>query len=267
VVLLHGWTATGALNWAATLDALSEEYRVVALDHRGHGRGIRGPDEFTLEDCADDAVALLDVLRVRTAIFVGYSMGGPIAQLIWRRHAGRVRGLVLCATAADFTTPPAHRPLVEVVEQLQRTVAGVPPWMRRRLARPLVTGLVGDRATRSELLDSMTSHAGHTIHEAGRAIRRFRSTGWIGGIDVPVVVVVTERDLLVPPGRQRRLATSIPDATVITVDAGHLAAFTQPRLVADAVAAACAEIASRSAPPARHRFRRLIMRLLSRRRS
>ena len=87
VVLLHGWTATGSLNWATTMTRLADRFRVVVLDHRGHGQGIRDDDKFTLEDCADDAVALLDVLGVGTAIFVGYSMGGPIAQLIWRRHA------------------------------------------------------------------------------------------------------------------------------------------------------------------------------------
>jgi pimeloyl-ACP methyl ester carboxylesterase len=267
VVLLHGWTATGALNWAATMDALGERYRVVALDHRGHGRGIRGADEFTLEDCADDAVALLDVLGVRTAIFVGYSMGGPIAQLIWRRHRARVSGLVLCATAADFTMPPAHVPFAEVLDQLQqRTTRIMPAWVRRRVAGPLRTGRVSAAAMRSELSDSMSRHAEHTIDVAGRAIRRFRSIDWIGDIDVPVVVVVTERDLIVRPSRQRQLATSIPDARMITVDAGHLAAFTQPGLIADAVATACAEISPRSAPSRRHRFVRSIRRLFSRRR-
>src|SRR2546423_3635580 len=118
VVLLHGWTATGASNWAATITALEERYRVVALDHRGHGRGIRGADPFSLEDCADDVVALLDGLGVRSAIFVGYSMGGPIAQLIWRRHPRFVHGLILLATAADFTSTPGYEPLEDIVEHV-----------------------------------------------------------------------------------------------------------------------------------------------------
>src|SRR5436190_4969189 len=120
VVLLHGWTATGASNWAATIAALEERYRVVALDHRGHGRGIRGTDPFSLEDCADDVVALLDGLGVRSAIFVGYSMGGPIAQLIWRRHRSRVSGLILLATAADFTTTTDREPFMQAVESVWR---------------------------------------------------------------------------------------------------------------------------------------------------
>jgi pimeloyl-ACP methyl ester carboxylesterase len=152
------------------------------------------------------------------------------------------------------------------LEQLQRTTGVVPPWIRRRIARPLMTGLVTDTAMRNGLLDAITSHAEHTIHEARRALRRFRSTGWIGDIDVPVVVIVTRRDRLVRPARQRRLASSIPDASLITVDAGHLAAFTQPGLIADAVVTACAEIASRSVPSTRRRLGRWIVRHLPRRR-
>ncbi|HEX4982878.1 MAG TPA: alpha/beta fold hydrolase, partial [Ilumatobacteraceae bacterium] len=48
VVLLHGWTATGSLNWTRTIAELTEHYRVIALDHRGHGRGIRSDEPFTL---------------------------------------------------------------------------------------------------------------------------------------------------------------------------------------------------------------------------
>jgi 3-oxoadipate enol-lactonase len=164
VVLLHGWTATGSLNWATTMAGLAERYRVVALDHRGHGRGVRGDDAFTLEDCADDVVALMDVLGIRTAIVVGYSMGGPIAQLIWRRHRHRVSGLVLCATAADFTTTPDQRPIVAALDQVQQATGVLPTWVRRRVARPFVAGLVTDLEMRRELLDAMSRHAEDTIH-------------------------------------------------------------------------------------------------------
>jgi pimeloyl-ACP methyl ester carboxylesterase len=178
-----------------------------------------------------------------------------------------VDGLVLCATAADFTTRPDQQPLVGTLDQLQRAGRVMPPWARRRVFRPLVGGLVNDPVKRDELLDAMSTHEQRTIHEAGRAIRRFRSTGWIGEIDVPVVVVVTGRDRLVRPARQRQLARAIPGAHMITVDAGHLAAFTSPDLIADAVAAGCDQIVSRVLlPNRRHRFGRGLRRLFRGRR-
>src|SRR6185295_19726590 len=109
VFLLHGLGATADLNWFPSYPALSARYRVIAMDHRGHGRGIRSRRPFRLEDCADDVVDVADALGVRSFIPVGYSMGGPIAQLVWRRHRSRVDGLVLCATAARFASSPESR--------------------------------------------------------------------------------------------------------------------------------------------------------------
>jgi 3-oxoadipate enol-lactonase len=102
VLLLHGWTASADLNFFPVYAALAESYRVIALDLRGHGRGMRSIEPFTLEDCADDAAALLANLGVRNVIAVGYSMGGPVALLLARRHPGAVVALVLQATALEW---------------------------------------------------------------------------------------------------------------------------------------------------------------------
>jgi pimeloyl-ACP methyl ester carboxylesterase len=120
VLLLHGWTATSALNWYSSFGPLGERYGVVAIDHRGHGHGIRSDEPFTLEDCADDAAALVEALGLGPVIAVGYSMGGPIAQLLWRRHRELVAGLGRAGPAA----PPGHRP-------------GARQPLRRLRARPL----------------------------------------------------------------------------------------------------------------------------------
>ena len=254
VVLLHGLTATGSLNWSSTIAALGARYRVIALDHRGHGHGIRSDDAFTLEDCADDAVALIDALGVSKAIFVGYSMGGPIAQLVWRRHRDRVSGLVLCATAADFTTTPDHWPFVRALEKVRQVTRVIPRSIRLRVAGPILGGLVSDPALRNEVLAAMSGHDERAVLEAELAIRRFQSTTWIGGVDVPVVVITTRRDRIVRPALQRQLAELIPGARTIEIDAAHLAAFTKPDLVANAVLSACDAIARPDAPSPRRRF-------------
>src|SRR5260221_3446600 len=97
VFLLHGWTATADLNWFRSYAALGQRFRVLAIDHRGHGRGLQSWRPFRLEDCADDVAAVCRELGVQSAIPVGYSMGGPVAQLTWKRHRDLVSGLVLCA--------------------------------------------------------------------------------------------------------------------------------------------------------------------------
>ena len=84
--------------------------------------GIRADRAVRLADCADDAVAALDVLGIERAIAVGYSMGGPIAQLVWHRHRDRTAGLVLCATAHRFRGVEPVRDLGPAL--LQRLRAG-----------------------------------------------------------------------------------------------------------------------------------------------
>jgi len=109
LLLLHGLGASGLLNWFPAFGPLSERFRVVAMDLRGHGHGLRSGSRYRLTDCADDAIALMDALEVERCIPVGYSLGGPVAQLMWRHHRDRVDGLVLCATSRNFRGKPHER--------------------------------------------------------------------------------------------------------------------------------------------------------------
>ena len=86
VLLLHGWTASSDLQFFTAYEALAERYSFVGIDHRGHGRGLRSPTPFRLEDAADDAAAVIRELGVAPVVAVGYSMGGPISLHLARRH-------------------------------------------------------------------------------------------------------------------------------------------------------------------------------------
>ena len=124
VVLLHGLGATAAINWPGAPEFLSRNFRVITLDQRGHGRGIRSAWPFRLEDCADDVVRLADVLGVERFVAVGYSMGGPVAMLTRRRHPERVSGLVLCATSARFSDDTSASPMVAAMAASLRMMPG-----------------------------------------------------------------------------------------------------------------------------------------------
>ncbi|MGH9183866.1 MAG: alpha/beta fold hydrolase [Acidimicrobiales bacterium] len=95
MVLLHGWGATADLTWWWLYEPVRRlGCRALAVDHRGHGRGIASEERFSLEGAADVA-ALRAALQVGPAIVCGFSMGGPVALLVWDRHPERVAGLVL----------------------------------------------------------------------------------------------------------------------------------------------------------------------------
>ena len=223
LIMLHGLGATGGLNWAGSQLYLADQFRVVTIDHRGHGRGIRTRD-FRLEDCADDVAACIQALGVDRPIVVGYSMGGPIASLVWRRHPDLVGGLVFCATSRNFRGSPGEKLMFGAMG-----MAGLSPVP---LPRPLVRvcgaalGVVplpnlGPFKDVRWAVEEIAGHDPRSILQAAAAIGRFDSSDWIGGVDVPTSVVVTTSDQVVPPIRQFRLARSIPHARVHCVEGGH----------------------------------------------
>jgi pimeloyl-ACP methyl ester carboxylesterase len=250
VVLLHGLAATGRLNWFTALPALAERFRVIIVDHRGHGRGIRTP-HFRLVDCADDAVAVADHLGIESFIAVGYSMGGPIAKLCWSRHHDRVRGLVLCATANHFLRPEAQGAVSAVFPGMVVAARLMPRFFLDRIIDGMTRGLPeGDR--RDRIRREMEPSDPATVLQAARAVIRFSSRDWAAGIDVPTAVVVTTQDQLVPPRRQYRMAASIPGAKIFEVRADHLACVRAAGEFVPALVAACEYVDARGLPDLHH---------------
>jgi 3-oxoadipate enol-lactonase len=202
VLLLHGWTVSSDLNWYAVYEPLiAAGYRVVAMDHRGHGRGLRSPRPFRLADCADDAAGLIETLELDPVVAVGYSMGGPIAQLLARTHPERVAGIVLCATSTNWGGP-WMRVVWSGMTGL-RLALGLAP----RMTWSVLLGILGTPAAANAWLSGELSRGSSVdIAEAGRELGRYDSRSWIADLDVPAAVVVTARDSAVPPYKQRDLA-------------------------------------------------------------
>jgi 2-succinyl-6-hydroxy-2,4-cyclohexadiene-1-carboxylate synthase len=120
VVLVHGFTGN-TRNWALTVPALREKFRVVSLDHRGHGLSHKPTEieSYQLEFLADDLHGLLQHLGIERCFLVGHSMGGMVAQLLVLDHPGLVAALVLVDTAAGI---PQSLRAKERYEERQRLV-------------------------------------------------------------------------------------------------------------------------------------------------
>ena len=213
VFLLHGWTVTAALNWFRVYDPVAEFAHVVSLDHRGHGRGIRSSRPFRLEDAADDVVALADHLGVESFVVAGYSMGGPIAQLVWRRHPERVDGMVLAATFARSSRHSHERVAMRSLGGIGRATRLMP---RRRQIDVFTRAMLAGGSNPTErppwFVSEVRSGSVPMMLEAGGAIADFDSRDWLPEVDVPTGVFITSHDGIVPPDRQHRMAALIPHA-------------------------------------------------------
>jgi pimeloyl-ACP methyl ester carboxylesterase len=243
--LVHGLVATTQLNWFPAFPILADRFRVIATDLRGHGRGFPAGNRFRLSDCADDIAAVADALEIERFIPVGYSLGGPVAQLTWHRHRDRVQGLVLAATSRNFGGTVRERTWYRIVPGI---VAGA------RVAGR-VRGGGGDVPDDIELgddafvtrwaMDELRRTSPTVALQAMSSLGRFSSHEWIEEVDVPTAVVVTTKDRFIAATRQIKLASAIPGATVHPVHAGHAACVTAYRRFVPALVEACTAVASK----------------------
>ncbi len=218
VFMLHGWVASADLNFGALYDdVIAAGYRVVAIDHRGHGRGPRPLVPFRLTDCAADAAAVIRTLALGPVIVFGYSMGGAIAQILAHEHPDVVAGLVLSGTAQHWQE-----------EELRRSWKAMPfvglglsiaPGRGWRVALKRAGFRPGRKM--AWVHSEMTRHSARDIAEAGRELGRFDSRSWLAPLPVPTAMVLTSADDAVPPTKQRELAVAL-QAEIFDAPVRHL---------------------------------------------
>jgi len=189
---------------------------------------------------------------------VGYSMGGLVAQLLHRRHPSLLSGLVLCSTASnglgssiEKLASAALQPVATVLQPVATAMRWNPFLRMISVEIPAMTllGAVDDPATARWARAQLSRTKLDASLAAARSVWRFTSDSWIGLVDVPTAVVVTTRDRVVSPGRQLRLARTIPGASVHEVHADHGAAVTHPQLFTPALLEACWSVGPARAVP------------------
>jgi pimeloyl-ACP methyl ester carboxylesterase len=250
LILLHGITLT-SLTWHYQLRDLADRYRVLAVDHRGHGASQAGHGGWELDRLALDVRELVDHLDQRDAVVVGHSMGGMVTLQFALDHPEtrreRVAGLVLLSTSAS----PVHR-----LGAWKALTSATTPSLRRglQLGDRLPGGMFAERDL-STLLFRLGMGAGAAPEHVELNRRMTASTpvsvwsellaGVVGfdvrdrlhEIDTPAVVFVGTRDLLTPPSLAKRIVGGLPNARPLEVfpGAGHMLMLERHEDVADRI--------------------------------
>jgi pimeloyl-ACP methyl ester carboxylesterase len=249
VLLLHGWTVSADLNFFALYGELAARHRVIALDHRGHGRGMRPRTAFSLEECADDAAALLDELGAGPAAVVGFSMGGAIAMLLHHRHPETVAGLVFCGTALEWKATARERLVWRGMSLLEVALrSGTGEGIVARVLREVIDG-----SPELEALEPWVRgefHRGYPpdLAGAGRALSTYDGRPLAPDVEVPCAVVVTTTDQMVRPEKQYELADAL-DAEIFTLDSDHFAPLSKGAAFAKAIRTAVDRVSAAAERP------------------
>ena len=226
LLLLHGWTASCDSQFFSAYEELSQHFSIIGVDHRGHGRGLRPSVPVTLEDCADDAAAVAKELGATSVITVGYSMGGPISLLTAQRHPELVVGMVLQATALEWSGTPRERRRMRFIGPMAHFI-GRPRVLRFFFNRMLPRGHETRRYV-SWMIAENRRNDPWMIAEAGRGIATFDARQFAPTLNKPSSFVLTLRDTVVLPHKQHALAAAVT-AQILELDGDHMAPILMPR--------------------------------------
>ena len=227
IVTLSHSLATDLTMWDPQLTALTSRFRVLRYETRGHGATDAPEGPYSLTQLGDDALALLDALRIGTTHWIGLSMGGMIGQSIALKAPDRLLSLVLADTSSRM--PAENRPLWEERIRTAET-KGMEPLVEPTLGRWFTPGFRQRRPDVVERVAGMirkTSPRGYAGCCA--AIAALDLTNRLGAIKLPTLVIVGEDDQGTPVAASRAIHEGIKgSALTIIPSAAHLSNLEQP---------------------------------------
>ena len=247
VVLLHAWGETRR-SFDRVMPLLPRTVHAVVPDQRGHGDAPAPPTGYTLVEAAQDVVALLDALGLLSAVLVGSSSGGYVAQQVAVAHPERVDGLVLVGAPLSLHGRP---PFADEVEALTDPVDRA--WVEASLSwfplhHEVPSWFIADR------VDDGARLPAHVWREVLAGLASATPPTEAGRLAVPTLVLWGDRDEVIPGADAEALAAASPAGRLhVYPGTGHLVLWEQPERVAADVLGLLRGLPARPAHEARER--------------
>jgi 3-oxoadipate enol-lactonase len=215
VTLTHPLGVTLAL-WDDHVAALTDRYRVLRYDVRGHGGSETPSGPYTLEQMAGDLFDLLDALGIAETHFVGVSMGGLIGMTAALGQPQRIKSLVLCDTTACYG--PGVRPMWEDRIRVAEGEGMTTALLDRTMAIWFTEAFRTERPETVERIASMLRKSDPRGYAAAiRAIGFVDLAERLGAIRCPTLVVVGEQDPGTPPAMARVIHERIAGSELLVI--------------------------------------------------
>jgi len=230
IVFLHGITGDSSTYWAKQVPFFSQEFKVITVDLRGHGKSkLVMSSEGYLEGCANDVSRILDALNIARTHIVGLSKGGLVAQHFALKHPQRLRRLVLADTSSGIKTEKLPRFIGDVLIKTAE---------RSGMEHVFDLNLLWAHSERylEENKDEIAAEREHfTKTPADEYIAVLRATSvsditdQLPKIVAPTLVIWGSEDIESPRLHSYILAKNIPNAMLVIIDkAGHKSCVERP---------------------------------------
>jgi 3-oxoadipate enol-lactonase len=221
VVTLSHSLATNLAMWEPQAAALAARYRVLRYDTRGHGGTDAPAGPYSLDQLAEDAVALLRGLGIERTHFVGLSMGGMIGQMLALKQPTILRSLILCDTSSRI--PAEARPVWDErirVAAAEGMTSHVEPTISRWFTAPFL-------AQQLEVVEPVRAMIRGTKPQGYigccHAIKALDLTDRLTALSVPTLIIVGEDDPGTPVSAARAIHERIAGSELVVLkSASHL---------------------------------------------
>lgn len=222
IILIHGFPLNKSM-WNKQIEALIENFRVIAYDIRGHGNSAQGAEDFSIELFADDLLSLMDALKIEKAMLCGLSMGGYIALNAIENFPKRFNALILCDTTCMADTPEGIEKRMLAVDNV--TKYGIEPYANesiKNLFAPesFVTSKEKIAVVKEMIMKTSVQSLSRTLIAL---TRRKETCTKLAGITVPALIVVGKEDQITPPEAALVMQKKIKGSKLNIIEhAGHL---------------------------------------------
>lgn len=226
-IILASSLGTDRTMWREQARSLPRDWNVVTFDLRGHGSSALSPATPSIDDFADDVVAIADALGAERFAFCGLSIGGAIGQSLAARHPGRVSSLVLASTGLTILSEQALR------ERADRVLREGTGWIADLSATRWFTEefRTGHPEVVAAELDHLRRMAPRAYADACLALAGFDGRRTASSVAVPTLVLSGEQDLATSPAGSAELAAAIPGAVLRSLPGcAHICNVEKPEL-------------------------------------
>lgn len=228
IIFVHGFPLNKSM-WDKQINALKDDYRVIAYDIRGHGNSEVGKIDFSIDLFVSDLINFMDALKIKKTLLCGLSMGGYIALNAIENYSDRFTALILSDTncTADST---------EAIEKRMNTIKSIKENGVEKLANDLIPNLLAAESFRSNLeeiaavREMIVTTTITSLNKSLHALANRKETcSKLSKIKVPTLILVGEEDKITPPEAAKAMHEKINDSSLQVIShSGHLSNMENP---------------------------------------